>query len=175
LVYQTIAHTLRTKRVHFNTFDLEDLHNTVFLRFFDDDCKRLRQYEGRNDCSAATWIKVVTVHLVLDHLRKKGVDNLTAQKKQIPVGEFLQIADRQANPLKQLEEEEQMRFLEKAVAYLPPRERLFITLHYDQDVPIREVAEIMGLSESHAYTLKHRVIQKIQLHAASMLKNSEAL
>ena len=34
LVYQSVQYTLMTKHVSFNRHDLEDLHNTVFLKTY---------------------------------------------------------------------------------------------------------------------------------------------
>ena len=75
-VYRTIQYTLSVKHVRFSRNDLEDLHNTVFLMLFEDNCKKLRQFRGENGCSLATWVKIVTSRIVLNHLRKKGVDSM---------------------------------------------------------------------------------------------------
>jgi len=88
LVYRAIRYTLVTKHIIFSTQDLEDLHNTVFLNFFEQGCKKLRQYEGKNGCSLGTWIRIVAVRIVLNHLRKKGVDALTWEKKRTALDEI---------------------------------------------------------------------------------------
>jgi len=79
LVYQAVLHTLTAKSVQFNRHDVEDLHNNIFVKLFDNNCRKLRQYKGRNGCSLATWIRLVAVRTVLDHLRKKGVDAIAGR------------------------------------------------------------------------------------------------
>jgi len=71
LVYKSIQATLLVTQVRFNKQDLEDMHNTVFLQLFEDKCKKLRQFEGRNGCSLASWIKLVAGRIVLNYVRKK--------------------------------------------------------------------------------------------------------
>jgi hypothetical protein len=73
LVYRSAQHTLILKGVAFNKQDLEDLHNTVFLQLFENNLKKLRQYQGKNGCSLSSWIRLVAVRIVLNHFRKKGL------------------------------------------------------------------------------------------------------
>ena len=77
LVYRAVQYTLMAKHVSFNRHDLEDLHNTVFLRLFEQGCKKLRQYQGKNGCSLASWIRMIAVRTVLDHLRTVSYTHLT--------------------------------------------------------------------------------------------------
>lgn len=87
LVYYAVRNTLLVKVVSFSNQDLEDLHNTVFLALFEDHCRKLKQFEGRNGCSLASWIKLVAVRMVLDHLRRKGVNSLGYRELRIPLEE----------------------------------------------------------------------------------------
>ena len=70
-VYRAIQYVLTLKHIRFSHHDLEDLHNTVFLKLFEGNCKKLQQYRGKNGCSLANWIKIVTTRIVLNHIRKK--------------------------------------------------------------------------------------------------------
>jgi RNA polymerase sigma factor (sigma-70 family) len=170
LVYQAVLHTLRAKNVQFFRHDVEDLHNNIFLKLFDSNCRKLRQYKGRNGCSLATWIRLVAVRTVLDHLRKKGVDAIASRSKQIPLDEMLGVEARQANALELIEKAEQERLVRDAAQYLPPRDRLFMKLHFEKDLSVAQVALTMKLTSSAAYTLKHRVIKKLRAHVISRLE-----
>ena len=72
LVYRSVRNTLWVKNVHFNQYDIEDLHNTVFLKLFENQSQKLRQFKGKNGCGLGTWIRTITVRIVLNHIRKKG-------------------------------------------------------------------------------------------------------
>jgi RNA polymerase sigma-70 factor (ECF subfamily) len=167
LVYRSVQYALVTKHVSFSKDDLEDLHNTVFLRLFEHNCKKLRQYQGKNGCSLASWIRMITVRTVLDHLRKKGVDTMVWQKKRIPLEEVPELKAEEGEIGARIDNEEQKRLLQDGIQRLPTRDRLFIKLHLDQGLSVAEVAETMQLSIGNAYTVKHRAIQRLKSHVAS--------
>ncbi|MCK4486074.1 MAG: sigma-70 family RNA polymerase sigma factor [Desulfobacterales bacterium] len=167
LVYRSVQYTLIAKHVSFNRQDLEDLHNTVFLRLFEQGCKRLRQYKGKNGCSLASWIRMIAVRTVLDHLRKKGVDAMAWQKKRVPLEELPELKADEIEFGANMEKPEQERLLQDGMQRLPPRDRLFMKLHYSQELSVAEVAEAMQVSVGTAYTLKHRAIQRLKSHVAS--------
>lgn len=161
-VYQSVQYTLMAKHVSFNRHDLEDLHNTVFLKLFEQNCKKLRQYQGKRGCSVATWIKTIAVRTVLDHLRKKGVDSITSQKDRVPLEKLPELKADGVDFGDEPETVEQKHLLQVGIKRLPPRDRLFMRLHYDQGLSMAETADIMRLSMGNIYTIKYRAIQKIK-------------
>jgi RNA polymerase sigma-70 factor (ECF subfamily) len=166
LVYKTVQHTFIVKHVRFNKQDLEDFHNTVFLRLFENGCKKLKQYRGKNGCSLATWIRLITVRTVLDHLRKKGVDSIARRDTQITLDEVYGLKGDEYDGLALLERAEQEQLLREGMQNLPPRDRLFMKLHFDQGLSVAEVAAAMQVSVENVYTIKHRAIQRLKMQVA---------
>ncbi|MEA1867282.1 MAG: sigma-70 family RNA polymerase sigma factor [Thermodesulfobacteriota bacterium] len=171
LVYRSVQYTLMTRHVPFSRHDLEDLHNTVFLRLFEQGCRKLGQYEGKNGCTLASWIRMIAVRTVLDHLRKKGVDAIGRQKKRIPLEELPELRSDEVEVGAQIEKVEQGRLLQEAMQRLLPRDRMFMKLHFNHGLSVAEIAETMRLSISNAHTLKHRAIQRLRLHIAYITNN----
>ncbi len=167
LVWRAIQYTFWVKHLSFNRQDLEDLHNTVFLQLFEQGCKKLRQYQGRNGCSLASWIRLVTVRIVLNHIRKKGVDAMVWQEKRIPLEEAPGLKGDEMEAWAVMEQAEREHLLQDAMRMLSSRERLFVKLHFDQGLPIAEVAATMQISTDNAYTVKHRAIQRLKSAVAS--------
>ncbi len=161
-VYRTIQYTLLTRNVSFTRDDLEDLHNTIFLSLFENRCRKLRQYEGRNGCSLFSWIRMITVRTILDHIRKRGLDAISSRKNLIPMEILPELTDTGNGVLHQIEKQEQIQLLNAAMEKLPPRELLFIKLHIEKALSLAQVAKIMNISASNAYTLKHRAIKKLK-------------
>ena len=64
--------------------------------------------------------------------------------------------------LELLEEKE---VLERAITELRPKEKLVITLYYYEDMLLREIAEVMDLSESRVSQLHHRALMSIRAKA----------
>ena len=168
MVYRSIQFTLLAKNVSFNRHDLEDLHNTVFLRLFEQGCKKLKQYQGKNGCSLASWVRMITVRTVIDHLRKKGVDAMFWQKKRISIEELPELRSDENKFWSQIDSAERERVLKDSMQMLPPRDRLFLKLHFEQGFSVAEVAETMQLSVNNAYTVKHRAIQRLKSNVASI-------
>ena len=169
LIYRCIRNTLIIKEVSFSKQDLEDLHNTVFLQLFEDKLKKLRQYKGRNRCSLASWIRLVTIRIALNQLRKKGIDSISWKRKQIRLEDLSDLTEDNEVAWASLERSEQERLLQDGIRNLYPRDRLFMKLHFEREFSIQEVAKTMGLSVQNAYTVKNRTIQRLKSHVISVL------
>ena len=162
LVYRSVRHTLLVKNVFFNQDDLEDLHNTVFLQLFENQGQKLKQFKGKNGCGLGTWIRIITVRIVLNHIRKKGLDSITGQQKRIALEDIPELSSADFGPLAEIEKAEKQRSIKDGIRKLPPRDRLFLLLHYERGYSIKEVAETMKLSLNNAYAIKHRAINKLK-------------
>ncbi len=76
------------------------------------------------------------------------------------------IKDNKASePLSDLELLEEQEVLERAITELRPKEKLVITLYYYEDMLLREIAEVMNLSESRVSQLHHRALMSIRAKA----------
>jgi RNA polymerase sigma factor (sigma-70 family) len=162
LVYRAVQHTLLTKHVPFEKHDLEDLHHTVFLQLFEQGHKKLRQFRGENGCSLASWIRLVAVRIVLNELRKKGVDSIARQQMQVPLEEISELKGTQEEASALMLKAEQEHLVKEGLKNLPPRYRLFVKLHFFQGLSLEDVAGAMQLSRENAYTIKHRAIQRLR-------------
>ena len=169
LIYRYIQNILITKGVSFSRQDLEDMHNTVFLHLFEDRLKKLRQYQGKNGCSLSSWIRLVTVRIVLNQTRRKGVDGISWKKKQVRLEDLSDLKEDDKGAWDLLERSEQEKLLQDGMRNLYPRDRLFMKLHFERGLSIQEVAKTMGLSVQNAYTVKNRTIQRLKSHVISVL------
>ena len=167
LVYQTVRSTFISKQTPFSRQDLEDLHNTVFLGLFEQGCAKLKLYQGRNGCTLASWIRIVTVRTVLNHLRKKGVDGPLWEKKKTPVEGLSWLKGEDQGPLALMESAEQEKLVHEGIKSLAPRDRLFMKLHIDQGLPVEEVAEALQISVQNAYVVKHRAVERLRSYLVS--------
>jgi RNA polymerase sigma factor for flagellar operon FliA len=70
--------------------------------------------------------------------------------------------DDDANPLKQLEESSVREQLAKAIGNLPEREKLMMALYYEQDLNLREIGEVMGVTESRVCQLHSQAIARLR-------------
>ena len=161
LVYRMVQHTFSAKDISFTKPDLEDLHNSVFLRLFENKCKRLRQYKGKNGCSISSWIRIIAVRTVIDHLRKQRVDALN-RAKTFDILEHIDLfSSEEPEPWVNMDRQERWNKIIDGMKVLLPRDRLFLKLHCMEGIPIGQIAELMRISKDNAYSLKHRAIKRL--------------
>jgi RNA polymerase sigma factor (sigma-70 family) len=162
LVYKSVRYTLKSKNFAHTQSDVEDLHNTVFVKLFEKGCRKLGQYTGKNNCSIGNWLRVVTVRVVIDHMRRTNTDALTREGKTLSLDAVAELKEDIPDPLTLMGKKEQFQLLNKALQALLPRDRLFLKLHFFEGMSIQEVAKTLELSEANAHAVKSRAIQRLR-------------
>jgi len=72
------------------------------------------------------------------------------------------LADEGGDPAKILEDENLRRRLVQAIELLPERERLMMALYYEQDLNLREIGEVMGVTESRVCQLHSQAVMRLR-------------
>ena len=67
-----------------------------------------------------------------------------------------------SNPLELLQDERFREALIQAIERLPERERQMMGMHYEQDMNLREIGEVMGVSESRACQLHSQAVARLR-------------
>ena len=65
-------------------------------------------------------------------------------------------------PAEQIEQQEQIVFLGHVLDALPPRERLLLSLYYQEELTMKEISEIMQVSESRICQLHMQAILRLR-------------
>ena len=105
----------------------------------------------------AEWDKLLaeisfSTFLSLEEYNQKSEDNSREDRNQ-------QIKDTKFNdPLNDLETQEEKTLLANAISELPKRERLVITMYYYEDLMLKEISQLIGISESRVSQLHHRAL-----------------
>lgn len=74
------------------------------------------------------------------------------------------LTDGDADPAVILEDKSIREQLVLAIGRLPEREKLMMALYYEQDLNLREIGEIMGVSESRVCQLHSQAIVRLRAH-----------
>ena len=88
------------------------------------------------------------------------------QKRRVCLDNLPELRAAEGNFWPEIDNAERERLLEDGMQRLPPRDRLFLKLHFEQGFSVTEVAETMQLSINNAYTVKHRAIEKLKSNVA---------
>lgn len=168
LIRFAIAGVLRHRGVTLLREEIDDLAHNVIVSLFDRDCRKLKMYEGRNQASFATFVRVCATRLTLDHLRyRQRRPAIAADAIQVePSGEARDVlAESPApgpDPEQQAATSEEIERLRRLVAELPAREQLLVRLHFVDGLDVPEVARVLGITENATHVLKSRVRAKLR-------------
>ena len=72
------------------------------------------------------------------------------------------LTDHSCEPSKILEDESLRRLLVEGIEALPEREKLMMALYYEQDLNLREIGEVMGVTESRVCQLHTQVVARLR-------------
>ena len=70
--------------------------------------------------------------------------------------------DGKSNPLELLKDERFRGALVKAIGNLPERERMLMGMHYEQDMNLREIGEVLGVGESRVCQLHSQAVARLR-------------
>ncbi len=165
LVRYAVARVLRAKEPALLATDLDDIVQAVLLSFFERDCRRLKMYEGRNQASFATFVRICATRQTLDHLRalrrrpRIAADDPRDEREE---GRLTDAVEPGPGPEEQAQVAERMDRLRRAVAELSPREQLVVRLAFVEGRDAPEVAAVLGISDNAVHVLKSRVKSKLR-------------
>lgn len=66
------------------------------------------------------------------------------------------------SPLERLQDQRFREALVQAIEHLPERERLLMGMYYEQDMNLREIAEVMGVTESRVCQLHSQAVARLR-------------
>ncbi|MFN9390671.1 MAG: RNA polymerase sigma factor FliA [Betaproteobacteria bacterium] len=72
------------------------------------------------------------------------------------------VADGQRGPLEVLEDEGFRRHLIQAISALPEREKLVMGLYYEQEMHLKEIGEVLGVTESRVCQLHSQAVARLR-------------
>jgi len=165
LIRFAIRTVLRQKEVLLRDDELEDLLQNVLLSFFDRDCRRLKMYDGRNQASFATFVRVCATRQTLDFLRarrRRQPTSIEVDSDDDGRSALALTPDPASGPEDRAAVAEALALLRQAVAALPAREQILVRLHFVDGLPVPEVARLLGITENATHVLKSRVKAKLR-------------
>jgi len=110
-------------------------------------------------------VSLAQLYRTLEEARKQSFLSIHGLSEDHPaLGAFVP-ADPSPSPAAQVERKELLDELARAIRRLPRRQRLVLLLYYERDLTMREVAEVLGITESRVS----------QLHASALFKLSMKL
>src|SRR5579884_1761578 len=138
-----------------NTAEAEDLTQEAFLQLY----RKIATFRGESAFS--TWLHRLAVNVVLMHLRKKGLPEVSLQETLEPQQEDGPKKDIGA-PDNALVGSIDRVNLERAIESLPPGYRIIFVLHDIEGYEHNEIAEMMGCSIGNSKSQLHKARMKLR-------------
>lgn len=135
-------------RIVENQEDAEELTQDTFLKAFE----HLSSFKAES--SFSTWIYRIAYNTAISATRKR---------KQEFSAMLMNISDQQIDDALNDESGERVGKLNKAIKKLDAEERTLISLFYNEEKTIGEIALILGLTESNAKVKLHRIRKKLYI------------
>lgn len=130
-------------RICGNREDAEELTQDTFVKAFN----ALRKFRGGS--SFSTWLYRIAYNTVISYVRKhkKGVFTELCDERFVGGREEVLLEEDFDPGI--LSREEQLDRLERSLELMPPQDRVLLTLFYQADKSVREIAEIVSQSEGN--------------------------
>ncbi|MCH2151768.1 MAG: sigma-70 family RNA polymerase sigma factor [Phycisphaerales bacterium] len=130
--------------------ELEDIVQAVYLKLVRNDCRLLRTFDPER-ASMSTWITLVARTTAIDALRRQ-------KPLAIEVDESMAAAPPQPSINSQVDIPLQI---------LTSRQRLVLTLLFDDQRSVAEAAEILGVNQQTVRSTKHKALDRLRAHFGS--------
>ena len=141
-----------------NREEAEDLAQEAFLRLH----RSLPKFRGESRIS--TWLYRTTTRLAIDYLRRERIKRklfFFRQDNSAPDPVDLAI-DPRNNPGRTYQSQEAMQALRKSMEKLSSRQQVVFTLRHYEGLPLKEIAEHLGLEIGTVKAHLHRAVTQLR-------------
>jgi len=130
--------------------DVEDLVQEVFTRLCKDGFRLIKTYDPAR-AGLSTWLTIVARSTARDALRRRQPQ--VTPIDLVPEAQ-LAVEDRRSEPIKLPDE------------LLSPRQKLVITMLYERDMDVGEIALALGIDPQTVRSTHHKAMLKLRVHFA---------
>jgi RNA polymerase sigma-70 factor (ECF subfamily) len=158
--YKSLAAAIAFK-ISGNAQDAEEITQDAFVKAY-------RALPGfRAEAKFSTWLYRIVYNTAISKTRRKQPFALSWEDAEISETDLEQTG----NQLLQLQAAEQTKYIDQALAQLPPDENLLLTLFYLHEHSIEEIGQITGLSKANIKVKLFRARQKMYGYLQGILKH----
>jgi RNA polymerase sigma-70 factor (ECF subfamily) len=136
--------------------DVEDLVQEVFTRLCKDGFRLIKTYDPSR-AGLTTWLTIVARSTARDMLRRHRLQ--VTPIDAVPEAQ-LAVEDRRSEPLKFPEQ------------LLSPRQKLVLSMIYDRDLDVAEIAAALKVDPQTVRSTHHKAMLKLRSHFALEAKGS---
>ncbi len=161
LIYKYIYSALSAKGFSRDQASAEDLFQEIILSLFEDNFRKLKTFKGKNGCSLASWLRIVTINYTLDYTRRINLISLDAETDDnLSLKDIIPSNSRDV--VEGLSSEETLIGLHDCIEVLSTDDKYFIELHFNRSLGLEELMEHFSASRPAIDMRKSRLIEKLR-------------
>lgn len=144
-----------------NHHDAEDLSQEVFIKVY----RSLKNFRG--DAKFKSWLYRIAVNTCISQRRKKSVSAMTLQEDfdSDSTHHYFDVGESN-HPERSAEAGLMQQHIDNALQQLTPRERSVFVLRHYNDLPLKEIAQVLKISEGTVKSMLFRAIRRLQKELA---------
>ena len=142
--------------------DAEEISQDVFLKAYQS----LKTFERKSKFS--TWLYRIAYNAAITKTRKKRIEMVAIEETVITN----YTTDEIGRNMNELDENDRVLILNKALQRLPEEDNLLITLFYKNENSIEDISDITGLSVSNVKVRLHRIRKKLYEEMNGLIKRN---
>ena len=149
-----------------NRSDAEEIVQEAFLRLY----RTLDSFRG--DSRVSTWLYRTVSRLCIDYLRRERIKRklFFFNKRDDDYDPIEHSASAETRQDELIIAREELSHVAEAIEHLSARQRAVLTLRHQEQLPLKEIASILGLSEGSVKVHLHRAVQALRSALEEMEK-----
>jgi RNA polymerase sigma factor (sigma-70 family) len=163
LIYNYMHSVLRLKGKDIPPDTVDDLYQEIIACLIKDNYKKLRSFRGKNGCSLASWLRIVTVNFMIDFTRRSKP--LISLDEDLGTGESLKEILGDDSHIKWEDEiagEEKQRQLSECIEELTVGDKYFLEFYLHRGLPMDRLSFLLRISKPAAEMRKSRIIERLR-------------
>jgi len=132
-------------------FQAEDITSIIFEKALT----KFNQYDAEK-AAISTWIFRIARNTLIDHFRASG------RERSVPLDNALDAPVKDPSPEEAAINNEECRTLKDCIARLSPPEQEIVSLKFSAEMTNRQIAGMLGLSESNVGVILYRAVRKLR-------------
>jgi RNA polymerase sigma-70 factor, ECF subfamily len=139
--------------------EAEDLFQQTWLRV----AEKIRQFDPRRNFEA--WLFTLARNLAIDHLRRIRPESLDQPVGDDPAGESAaaRLVSNECPPIEGILARERAGRLSAALELLPMVQREVLTLRFEEEMKLEEIAEVLDAPLSTVKTRLRRALERLKI------------
>ncbi|MEE2788211.1 MAG: sigma-70 family RNA polymerase sigma factor [Myxococcota bacterium] len=161
-----VGKTVRKYTSHVDGTVIDDLTQEVFIGLFENECRRLRMFEGRNGCPLRAWLRVVAMRTTVSRMRRwKKFSQLPNDETDRGSTKLVDQGPTATQMLAARDEFTRKAKLINLASRLSSDDRQLIEMIYVHEMSVPEITKALKSRRGALYMRKNRALIRLRAHA----------